>query len=101
MVGVFVCVCMWTILIEISFLEYVHLYIGQSSPGSSFGRGMLLVTQTNDKLESVQKEVSRLGGSGPNSGKWLKELEPLSREDKNSTETNFGLRSFSNALVLL
>ena len=39
----------WIILREISFLEEVQLYLGQSPPGSSFGHGVLTGTQTNDK----------------------------------------------------
>ena len=53
----------WTILIEILFLEEIHLYVGQSPLGSSFGYGMLTGTPTNDKLESIQKDISRLEGT--------------------------------------
>ena len=54
---------------------------------------------TNDKLGSIQREVSRLEGTQ------LREIGEGAgaREDKNSRETDSGLnkRNSSNALVLL
>lgn len=49
----------------------VHFYIRQISLGCSLLKGM----QINDKLESIQRKVSRLGGNGNQTRKQPKELE--------------------------
>lgn len=73
--GVSVCLC--------DILDYTNINIISRSAllyWAAFSRvqlqhGILTGTQTNNKLGSVQKELSRLGGNGSNSGKQLKKLK--------------------------